>query len=147
MYEGIGNLTCPCCTGRNRQNVRTLLGLPSDDNVIRKHAKPSVFRTDDAKRQEQETKIDDASWNKPKDVEPPQPWMAHQPLPAVTNYLNPEFNRPIYAYQKTENLEAPNYVFDAVLNANTNYEDAMKKLSKFGSRQERHDDGSYYLNG
>ncbi|XP_052774808.1 uncharacterized protein LOC128213263 [Mya arenaria] len=30
VYEGSSVTTCPCCTDRNRQNVRTLLGFPKN---------------------------------------------------------------------------------------------------------------------
>jgi hypothetical protein len=28
VYEGTGTLSCSCCTDRNRENVRTMLGFP-----------------------------------------------------------------------------------------------------------------------
>ncbi|VDI72669.1 Hypothetical predicted protein [Mytilus galloprovincialis] len=45
-YEGTGVLTCECCTDRNRENVRNVLGLPPDpDNTVSPRERNSWLST------------------------------------------------------------------------------------------------------
>jgi len=127
IYEGTGNMTCPCCTVRNQENVRTLLGFP-------------VQRHQEQKPPEKAAPAFDP-WKVPKENSgQPQPipglpqhnWMSKQPLPTYTNYLNPEFNRPVYVYQKPPESRNRGLVVENVLHATAQYDESMRKLERFG---------------
>ncbi|XP_033738075.1 uncharacterized protein LOC117325744 [Pecten maximus] len=140
VYEGIGQLQCSCCNDRNRENVRNLLGLPSSDKKVIKHKKAQLGRLQPKfvppTKPKENHEVDEKAWNAPKKNHNQkidwknESWMKHQPLPAATNFLNPEFNRPVYAYQKPPEIEIPALVSDSVLHANTKYDQSMRRLEK-----------------
>ena len=163
MYEGTGVTTCPCCIDRNRQNVRTLLGFPNDikdpprrKELPQKYDKNSniepkgsaVLRSDTvifpnsvyAKiKQEEKTEPTDSEKKLHAIAQESQKrsWMSYQPLPNSTNYLNPEFNRPVVVNNYLEERPSKNYNYIAgqVVEADSDYTYAMNKLERlaFGS--------------
>lgn len=140
VYEGIGQLQCTCCNDRNRENVRNLLGLPSSDKKVLKHKKSQLGRLQPKfvppPQSKENQDVDEKAWEAPKKDYTKkvswknETWMKHQPLPSAVNFLNPEFNRPVYAYQKPPEIEIPSLVFDSVLHANIKYDQSMKRLEK-----------------
>jgi len=60
-------------------------------------------------------------------------WVNYQPLPYATNYLNPEFNRPaeLNSLYNAESHNANLYMKHKVLEANSNFDNAMSKLGGF----------------
>ncbi|XP_048763201.1 uncharacterized protein LOC125671483 [Ostrea edulis] len=143
LYEGSSNLTCSCCTERNRENVRTLLGFPSAEK-----SKPGHRPTND-------TRYSGSLYNDPNNGNPvasysgslsdrpvgnerqrimDRSWLNYQPLPYASNYLNPEFNRPavVYNYNVNRRSDHEEQVKVDVVSANKQYELSMAKLEKFG---------------
>ena len=152
MYEGTSISTCPCCTDRNRQNVRTLLGFPNNikepphkyDRNSKIEPKQDPELTSDtalfpnsmyAKIQYEETKEPSESekkLHKAAQEAQKRSWMNYQPLPYATNYLNPEFNRPDVL--NTFFIERPhkdyNYIAGQVVEADSDYKQAMDRLER-----------------
>ncbi|KAL4235917.1 hypothetical protein ACF0H5_004307 [Mactra antiquata] len=159
VYEGTSSSTCPCCTDRNRQNVRSLLGFPKD---VRESQKPTKY---DHKSSIRHSKHDEelnsdtmmypnsmyAHMQRQKAQKEPTAeekrlqkiaeqlhkgaWMNYQPLPYATNYLNPEFNRPVelnHTLYDTDARGAQSFMRYRVLEADSNYDSAMNKLSNYG---------------
>ncbi|KAK3091469.1 hypothetical protein FSP39_020025 [Pinctada imbricata] len=135
IYEGSGIQACPCCTDRNKENVRSLLGFPSSLSDV-----PATFS--DVKKQ---------AWRSPRETQnegshpeyrfynPGQSWLSTQPLPYASNYLNPEFNRPavLHNYKVGVRTEKENnYINSKVLDASKQYEESMKKLEKYAGYQD-----------
>ena len=162
MYEGTSVSTCPCCTDRNRQNVRTLLGFPADVKEPRKEPprkydsnskiepKPESELTSEtsmypnslyAKQKKDEARIPSESDRKIHAIAleaQKRSWMSYQPLPYATNYLNPEFNRPdvLNNYFIERPSKDYNYIAGEVMVADSDYKDAMDRLERlsFGAR-------------
>lgn len=158
VYEGSSATTCPCCTDRNRENVRTLLGF-SKDVAVRKPSKYDNKSSLKQSKREEELDADTSLYpnslyahiqrQKKQTQEPTpeekrlkriaeesqkHPWMAYQPLPYATNYLNPEFNRPSELKSllyDSENQSAQRFMKHQVLEADSNFDTAMNKLSGY----------------
>lgn len=153
MYEGTSASTCPCCIDRNRQNVRTLLGFPSDiKDPPRKYDRNSkIERKDYPELRSDAVLFPNSMYAKIKQEESAEPtesekrlhaialesqkrsWMNYQPLPYSSNYLNPEFNRPsavtnFYEERPRKNHE---YIAGQVIEADSDYKYAMNKLQRF----------------
>ncbi|XP_061192753.1 uncharacterized protein LOC133200955 [Saccostrea echinata] len=148
LYEGSSNLTCPCCTDRNRENVRTLLGFPSTEKskVGHRHTNDSKYGGS--------LSNDFSTGNHTKNYEPvyggslsdrtlvggdrhrsmDRTWMNYQPLVHASNYLNPEFSRPsvLYNYNVNQTSADDEHVRSQVLSADKQYELSMAKLEKYG---------------
>jgi len=127
VYEGTGTSSCPCCTDRNRENVRTLLGFPQTEQDVKKEAWRSPRDNMNVPRSE--------VGPHPKPLHADYNWLQTQPMPYATNYLNPEFNRPsvVYNYLNERRDGAQDsQIKSTVLSASASYEDSMRKLEKFG---------------
>lgn len=154
VYEGSSSNTCPCCTDRNRQNVRTLLGFPKDYSVAAptKYDKKSTvknFKAEESdsggmmypnsmyarlqrqKAQRTEPTPEEVQRNKIAEQSRRGAWMNYQPLPYATNYLNPEFNRPaeLNSLYDIESHNANLYMKQKILEADSNFDFAMTKLN------------------
>lgn len=160
VYEGSSPTSCPCCTDRNRQNVRTLLGFPKNMAVeapaptkydpkssIKNLKKDDEIDNDSSvfpnslyaqmqrqKAQRKEPTPEEKRLKKLAEESHRQTWMNYQPLPYATNYLNPEFNRP--SEMKTLLYESDPYssygfMKSRVLEADSNFDSAMNKLSGY----------------
>lgn len=158
MYEGTGVTTCPCCVDRNRQNVRTLLGFPNDiKDPPRKKPLPqkydkdsnieptgrSVHRSDTVifpnsmyAKEKQGQKIEPSESEKKLHAiaqeSQKRTWMSYQPMRHATNYLNPEFNRPVVVnnYLQERPSKEYNYIAGQVVEADSDYTHAMNKLER-----------------
>ena len=143
IYEGSGSLTCPCCTDRNRENVRTLLGFPNVEDDVRKEAwrtprgdNPGSYLQTTARTYNPGPRVQTAVHA----YDPRKSWLHTQPLPYATNYLNPEFNRPssLYNYWHDQRNEEQNrYVNSEVLTASNQFEQSMKRLEKYGKDRKK----------
>lgn len=156
---GFAPLPCPCCSDRNRENLR-LKGHPLPDPV----SEPSLTKLDrnqnmDGATRSPRANLDDSSFNRgsPRQKQPQQhqnhrlqqsmpyepslnrtfmtSWMDYQPLLHARTYLNPEFNRPHLVREYEENRKhhedaSRAYVTSLVLNANAKYHQAMQKLER-----------------
>lgn len=158
MYEGTSATTCPCCLDRNRQNVRTLLGFPNDIKEPPRITEPpqkydrnsqlepkgnSVTRSDTVlfpnsmyAKLKQEERVEPTESEKKihaiAQESQKRSWMSYQPLPYSSNYLNPEFNRPVAVNSYFENKPAKdyNYIAGQVVEADSEYKYAMNKLER-----------------
>lgn len=160
VYEGTSSNTCPCCTDRNRQNVRTLLGFPKNFGLMEQPTKYDQRSTVKTAKVEKELESDSsmfpnsmyASLNRQKvrrqEPTPEEkrmkyiaeqsrrgPWVNYQPLPYATNYLNPEFNRPaeLNSLYDIESHNSHLYTKHKVLEADTNFDYAMSKLNNYSA--------------
>ncbi|KAH3696915.1 uncharacterized protein LOC127861399 isoform X1 [Dreissena polymorpha] len=163
VYEGSSATSCPCCTDRNRQNVRTLLGFPNHvlKPVHTTHAlaptkydhKSAIKPTKDDELKADTTLFPNSMYANlqrqrahrkepsPEEIRLKQlanqshrqTWMNYQPLPYATNYLNPEFNRPtaVSAMRDLHARNRDNYMKYQVLEADTQYDQAMTKLGGY----------------
>ncbi|XP_025109690.1 uncharacterized protein LOC112573481 [Pomacea canaliculata] len=156
---GFAPLPCPCCSDRNRENLR-LKGHPLPNPV----SEPSLTKLDrdqnvDSATRSPRANLDDSSFNRgsPRQKQPQQhqnhrlqqsmpyepslnrtlmtSWMDYQPLLHARTYLNPEFNRPHLVREYEENRKhhedaSRAYVTNLVLNANAKYHQAMQKLER-----------------
>lgn len=167
VYEGTSVTTCPCCTDRNRQNVRTLLGFPKDiviDTPAKYGQKSSIKHekneekvsssTDTSlypnslyaqmqrqKAQRHALTPEEKRLQQLANESRKQTWMNYQPLPYATNYLNPEFSRPSVMTSLLYDTDAhttQRYMKHTVLEADTNYDTAMNKLSGYTYGSEKH---------
>lgn len=155
VYEGTSVTTCPCCTDRNRQNVRTLLGFPKHVAVDVPVPVPTKYdRLSTLKRsKEEDEELNSETTSYPNSMyaraqrqkelghnertmkhiageTQKQTWMNYQPLPYATNYLNPEFSRPseLRSLYDTDPNDVQIYMKNRVLEAHTQYDSAMDKL-------------------
>ncbi|XP_045160237.2 uncharacterized protein LOC123525335 [Mercenaria mercenaria] len=155
VYEGTSSTTCPCCTDRNRQNVRTLLGFPKDvateaptkydQKSSIKHVKmdeelgaeTSMYpnslyaQIQRQKAHRKEPTPEEKRLKKLAEQSHKQTWMNYQPLPYATNFLNPEFNRPSELKSLLYDTDTHGYMKHKVLEADTNFDTAMNKLSGY----------------
>lgn len=155
VYEGTGTLSCSCCTDRNRENVRTMLGFPTNTSGSIPHnsvgyrpmgpnPKPDTWLTGSTKPpissqkpnqspRFDELDFDDLSKTPHGNIQSRENWLEYQPKPYASSYANAEFNRPllVYNHYKEINNDNSKYFSNQVLDANTKYDDAMKKLEKF----------------
>ena len=153
VYEGTSANSCPCCTDRNRENVRTLLGFPKQleeaKHLPRKYDRQSRLPTREDEDIDLEGQLFPNSMYaksmrpkpKPSKTEQKlkyiaeqsrrQPWVNYQPLPYATNYLNPEFSRPAELhnyYYEIEPYRQNTFVRNQVVEADSDYNTAMSKL-------------------
>lgn len=158
VYEGSSATSCPCCTTRNRENVRTLLGFSKDVAVgqptkydnrsFLKHTKKEDELDADTslypnslyahlqrqKAQMKEPTPEEIRLKRLAEESHKQPWMSYQPLPYATNYLNPEFNRPSELKSLLYDSDphgAQQFMRHQVLEADSNFDTAMNKLSGY----------------
>lgn len=150
VYEGTGSLSCACCTERNRENVRTMLGFPTNptkhkpynnigSKVIGPNPKPDTWLTGFAKPvkdleiPEPSPRFDSIYTDYGSKSTPRETWLDYQPKPYASTYANAEFNRPsvVYNHMRESNDNVRKYMTNEILEANTKYDDAMKKLEKF----------------
>lgn len=144
LYEGSSNLTCPCCTERNRENVRTLLGFPSNQGGKKARHSDDPSQSGEFTHSHHgglhpESSVSGATFNRKlvdgeRQRAMDRSWLNHQPLPYASNYLNPEFNRPAVVYNYNLNQKSPrdDFVRNEVNSASHQYELSMAKLEKFG---------------
>lgn len=157
VYEGTGSLSCSCCTDRNRENVRTMLGFPSNPSdkyattsakIMGPNPKPDTWLTGSSKPpvpkspvsnshspRFDNTYFDTSQTPRGKDLQRDK-WLNYQPTPYASNYANAEFNRPVLVYnhlrESDENYHNyKKHVSNEILDANTKFDDAMKRLEKF----------------
>ncbi|KAL3868087.1 hypothetical protein ACJMK2_040924 [Sinanodonta woodiana] len=138
VYEGTSLSSCPCCTMRNRENVRSLLGFPSHPERERM---PHITQKSSQPQQKTKSMFDNDYPEKPLPdpmevaalTSREQPWMAYQPLPYATNYLNPEFNRPKLVYEYFDNITpvSHQYIKNSIVDADSKFDDAMGRLERF----------------
>lgn len=161
VYEGTSESTCPCCTDRNRQNVRTLLGFPKDivtDTPAKYDQKSSIKHSKKGEKESSsstETSLypnslyaqmqrqkaqkhaltpEEKRLHHLANASRKQTWMNYQPLPYATNYLNPALSRPSELNSLLYDTGAnptQQYMTHKVLEANTNYDTAMNRLSGY----------------
>lgn len=144
LYEGSSDLTCPCCTDRNRENVRTLLGFPTNQKGkqgLHPHSDPVLSNGAGNSNQgnvNQKSGYSGATYDRTfaagDRLRPMDRWMNHQPLHHASNYLNPEFSRPAVIYNYNLNQKSPRdeRVRNEIVSASQQYELSMAKLEKFG---------------
>lgn len=156
VYEGTSSLSCSCCTDRNRENVRTMLGFPSNSSdkyansnskIVGPNPKPDTWLTGSTKppvpkspasnspRLFDNSYFDTSQSPRGKNVQRDK-WMDHQPTPYANHYTNAEFNRPVVVYNHLRESDENYYnykkhVSNEILDANTKFDDAMKRLEKF----------------
>lgn len=153
VYEGTDTLSCSCCTDRNRENVRTMLGFPTNPThqtpynsvgpkPIGPNPKPDTWLTGhvspakNIRSPNPSPRFDNINTEPWSDSTPREKWLDYQPKPYASSYTNAEFNRPSVVYnhfrESNENAHSKHkYVSHDILDANTKYDDAMKKLEKF----------------
>lgn len=157
VYEGTSSSTCPCCTDRNRQNVRTLLGFPKDfvpqqptkydqkstvkNSKVEKELYSSsslypnsMYASLQRQRERNEPSAEERKRMHVAEQSRRGAWLNYQPLPYATNYLNPEFNRPaeLNSLYDVESHNAHLYTKHKVLEADSNFDLAMSKLNDYG---------------
>ena len=156
VYEGTSSNSCPCCTDRNRQNVRTLLGFPKDYNpnqptkydnrstvkntqsekelMSDKSLYPnSMFASVQRERARKQPSVEERQRMQIAEESRRGAWVNYQPLPYATNYLNPEFNRPaeLNSLYDVESHNNNLYMKHKVLEADSNFDNAMSKLNTY----------------
>ncbi|XP_067679905.1 uncharacterized protein [Haliotis asinina] len=117
-------LYCSCCSDRNSENMRRKRGLPPEkpahSSALKAEQRPAEANVREERSRPLRTTIPSN-----------QSWMSYQPLPYAQTYLNPEFNRPavVQEYlQSTQGDDERDKVRAQILESNTKFDQAMKKL-------------------
>lgn len=154
VYEGTSSTSCPCCTGRNRQNVRSLLGFskppPEPPNKYDKMSHvtanadyeskhddfPNSMYAKTKRREVAETRISPREQHMRSLAHSSLKgsWMNYQPHPNASHYLNAEFNRPSVVQDSlydSNPVEVQRTMANRIVEANSNYTQAMNRLESF----------------
>ncbi|KAL8598537.1 hypothetical protein ACOMHN_051325 [Nucella lapillus] len=145
VTRGYASLACPCCNDRNRENMQR-----QRDRFRAPPAEPDPEKLPEALASPPEPNpnprpIEDVPYLSPRRyLQPtqsdlrnfPASWMDYQPMPYAQTYLNPEFNRAAMLQRYEEDRKqyhddaSMKYISGRVLDANTKYDLAMKKLER-----------------